>query len=237
MIPLRRPRLCRRRRRRLADRRQFPRLFAPRPRSGPRPGMGRLPRRSGGLHHRQRHHGRDLLRVCRAGQAMSDLIDLAGRVVAHYNQWITVFLMVSGLYIVIARGNMVKKLVGLSLFQTSVYLLYISAGKILGGTAPIIDPALHGLLQSAAARPHPHRHRRRHRHAWRSAWRWSCGSTRPTARSRKTRSSSGMTTVDRRAIARLAGRGAADRGAARRAGPPADGWRGWSPSSSASPCR
>ena len=48
--------------------------------------------------------------------------------------------MVSGLYIVIARGNMVKKLVGLSLFQTSVYLLYISAGKVTGGTAPIVDP-------------------------------------------------------------------------------------------------
>ncbi len=71
---------------------------------------------------------------------MNELVDLAGRLVAHYNQWITVFLMVSGLYIVIARGNMVKKLVGLSLFQTSVYLLYISAGKILGGTPPIIDP-------------------------------------------------------------------------------------------------
>lgn len=70
---------------------------------------------------------------------MNELVDLAGRLVSHYNQWITVFLMVSGLYIVIARGNMVKKLVGLSLFQTSVYLLYISAGKILGGTPPIID--------------------------------------------------------------------------------------------------
>ena len=49
--------------------------------------------------------------------------------------------MVAGLYIVIARGNMIKKLVGLSLFQTSVYLLYHLAGKILGGTAPIIDQA------------------------------------------------------------------------------------------------
>lgn len=56
----------------------------------------------------------------------------------HYNHWITIFLMVSGLYIVVARGNMVKKLVGLSLFQTSVYLLYISPGKILGGTPPIL---------------------------------------------------------------------------------------------------
>jgi multicomponent Na+:H+ antiporter subunit C len=60
-------------------------------------------------------------------------------IVAHYNHWITVFLMVSGLYIVVARGNMVKKLIGLSIFQTSVYLLFISAGKILGGTAPIIS--------------------------------------------------------------------------------------------------
>lgn len=71
---------------------------------------------------------------------MNELLDFAGRIASHYNQWVTVFLMVSGLYIVIARGNMVKKLVGLSIFQTSVYLLYISAGKILGGTPPILDP-------------------------------------------------------------------------------------------------
>lgn len=62
-------------------------------------------------------------------------------VVTHYNYLITIFLMVAGLYVVIARGNMIKKLVGLSLFQTSVYLLYIAPGKIIGGTAPIIDPA------------------------------------------------------------------------------------------------
>lgn len=58
--------------------------------------------------------------------------------VNYYNYFITLFLMSSGLYIVVARGNMVKKLVGLSLFQTSVYLLYLTPGKILGGTAPII---------------------------------------------------------------------------------------------------
>ncbi|MEO0619498.1 MAG: cation:proton antiporter subunit C [Pseudomonadota bacterium] len=60
--------------------------------------------------------------------------------VASYNHWITIFLMVAGLYTVIAKDNMIKKLVGLSLFQTSVYLLYLSPGKILGGTAPIIAP-------------------------------------------------------------------------------------------------
>ncbi len=60
----------------------------------------------------------------------------------HYvNYWAAMVLLCTGLYIVIARGNLVKKLVGLSIFQTSVYLIYISPGKILGGTAPIIDPA------------------------------------------------------------------------------------------------
>ncbi|MCX5497606.1 cation:proton antiporter subunit C [Kaistia dalseonensis] len=63
----------------------------------------------------------------------------------------TIFLMVAGLYVVIARGNMVKKLVGLSLFQSSVYLLYLLPGKILGGSAPILDPKL-----TVYANPLPH---------------------------------------------------------------------------------
>ncbi|MGH8667508.1 MAG: cation:proton antiporter subunit C [Burkholderiales bacterium] len=53
---------------------------------------------------------------------------------------VTVFLMVAGLYIVIARNNLIKKLVGLSIFQTAVYLLYIAPGKLIGGTAPIVAP-------------------------------------------------------------------------------------------------
>ena len=61
------------------------------------------------------------------------------QVLSHYNYFVTIFLMMAGLYVVIARGNMVKKLVGLSLFQSSVYLLYIAPGKIFGGTAPIVD--------------------------------------------------------------------------------------------------
>jgi multicomponent Na+:H+ antiporter subunit C len=61
-------------------------------------------------------------------------------VLGHFTYIITVFLMVAGLFIVMARGNLIKKLVGISLFQTSVYLLYITPGKLLGGTAPIIAP-------------------------------------------------------------------------------------------------
>jgi multicomponent Na+:H+ antiporter subunit C len=61
-------------------------------------------------------------------------------VASHYSYWATIFLAIAGLYIVIARGNLVKKLVGLSIFQTSVYLLYIAPGKLIGGTAPIVSP-------------------------------------------------------------------------------------------------
>ncbi len=67
-------------------------------------------------------------------------MNLVHEIVGHYNHWIIIVLMVSGLYIVVARGNMIKKLVGLSVFQTSVYLLYLSPGKIIGGTPPILSP-------------------------------------------------------------------------------------------------
>ena len=59
---------------------------------------------------------------------------------ADYNYWVTIFLMVAGLYTVAARSNMIKTLVGVGIFQTSVYLLYLSPGKILGGTPPVLDP-------------------------------------------------------------------------------------------------
>ncbi len=55
-----------------------------------------------------------------------------------YNYWIVIVLMMTGFYVVIARGNLIKKIVGLNIFQTSVFILYISMGKIDGGTAPII---------------------------------------------------------------------------------------------------
>ncbi len=58
---------------------------------------------------------------------------------SHFSYAVTVFLMIAGLYIVIARGNLIKKLVGLGIFQTSVYLLYIAPGKLIGGTAPILS--------------------------------------------------------------------------------------------------
>ena len=59
-----------------------------------------------------------------------------------YNYWIVIFLMMAGLYVVIASGNLIKKMVGLNIFQASVFLLYITMGKVEGGTAPIIEEGI-----------------------------------------------------------------------------------------------
>ena len=56
----------------------------------------------------------------------------------HYGYWMTIVLIVAGMYIVIARGNLLKKLLGLAVLQSSVYLLYIGPAKLIGGTAPIV---------------------------------------------------------------------------------------------------
>ena len=55
-----------------------------------------------------------------------------------YNYWVVIFLMMTGFYMVIARGNLIKTIIGLNIFQTSVVLLYVTMGKVKGGTAPIM---------------------------------------------------------------------------------------------------
>ena len=57
------------------------------------------------------------------------------------NYWVVVFLMMTGFYIVMSSRNLIKKMVGLGLFQTSVFILYITMGKMEGGTAPILTEA------------------------------------------------------------------------------------------------
>lgn len=57
----------------------------------------------------------------------------------HFNYWIVIFLMMMGLYMVIASSNLIKKIVGLSVFQVSVFILYITFGKITEGSPPIIN--------------------------------------------------------------------------------------------------
>lgn len=68
-----------------------------------------------------------------------------------YNYWIVIVLMMIGFYIVIAHGNLVKKLVGLTIFQTSVFVFYISIANVDGGTAPILAEEI-----SLYSNPLPH---------------------------------------------------------------------------------
>lgn len=55
-----------------------------------------------------------------------------------YNYWVFAALLMIGMYAVISKGNLVKRMIGLSIFQGAVFLLYISMDKVEGGTAPII---------------------------------------------------------------------------------------------------
>lgn len=78
-------------------------------------------------------------------------------IVGHYNYWVVIFLMMAGFYTVISHGNLIKKIAGLNIFQTSVFLLYISIGYVSEGTTPIIaegftrysNPLPHALILTA----------------------------------------------------------------------------------------
>ena len=58
----------------------------------------------------------------------------------HY--WAVIVLMMIGLYTVISRNNLVKKIMGLNIFQVSVIMFYVSIAKVRGGTPPILDDSL-----------------------------------------------------------------------------------------------
>ena len=54
-----------------------------------------------------------------------------------YHYWAFAILLMTGFYAVVAKVNLIKKLIGLTLFQAAVFLLYISVGMVEGGDAPI----------------------------------------------------------------------------------------------------
>ena len=68
-----------------------------------------------------------------------------------FNYLVVVFLMMAGFYVVIAQGNLIKKLVGLGLFQASVFILYITMGNLSGGRAPVV---VEGVTAYSSPLPH-----------------------------------------------------------------------------------
>ncbi len=76
-----------------------------------------------------------------------------------YNYWIYITLMMIGFYAVIAKGNLIKKIIGLNIFQTAVFLFYISLAVRKGSTAPILIQSTYGALTPETAtytNPLPH---------------------------------------------------------------------------------
>lgn len=70
-----------------------------------------------------------------------------------WNYWAAIVLMMVGLYTLISRQNLVKKMMGLSIFQVAVIMIYVSMGKVSGGTAPILRP---GAAPADYSNPVPH---------------------------------------------------------------------------------
>lgn len=68
------------------------------------------------------------------------MMEILGR----WNELFVIVLMMTGLYTVISSDNLVKKIIGLNLFQVSVIMFYVSMGKVAGGTAPILPADGHG---------------------------------------------------------------------------------------------
>jgi len=80
--------------------------------------------------------------------------------VAKYNFWLYIILMMIGLYAMIAKNNLVKKLVGMNIFQTAIILFYVSIGSEKGGSIPIIEHTVghagHSIIPAHYVNPLPH---------------------------------------------------------------------------------
>jgi multicomponent Na+:H+ antiporter subunit C len=77
--------------------------------------------------------------------------------VGKFNYWIYVVLILIGFYGMMAKNNLMKKLIGMNIFQWSIILFYISIGSKQGGTVPVVDPSLHPAIRAVDyINPLPH---------------------------------------------------------------------------------
>ena len=80
-------------------------------------------------------------------------------IIAKYNYWIYVVLMMIGFYAMIGKNNLVKKLLGMNIFQTAIILMFISSGVKKGGQIPVLDKQAaleHGVNSALINNPVPH---------------------------------------------------------------------------------
>ncbi len=87
---------------------------------------------------------------------MEDFIAL---VIAKYNYWLYVILMMIGFYAMIGKKNLIKKLIGMNIFQTAIILMFVSVGVKKGGAIPILDKhevLVNGIEAARIVNPLPH---------------------------------------------------------------------------------
>lgn len=78
-------------------------------------------------------------------------------VVAKYNYWVYVVLIMIGFYAMMAKNNLLKKLIGMNIFQWSIILFYVSVSAKKGASFPVVDPSLHPAIRALDyVNPLPH---------------------------------------------------------------------------------
>jgi multicomponent Na+:H+ antiporter subunit C len=84
---------------------------------------------------------------------------ILSEIIAKYNYWIYVVLMMIGFYAMIGKNNLVKKLLGMNIFQTAIILMFISSGVKKGGLIPVLDKQAvleYGVNSALINNPVPH---------------------------------------------------------------------------------
>lgn len=77
-------------------------------------------------------------------------------IAGHYDYWFIILLLVIGLYGMIMKRNLVKKLIGMTIFQASIILFYISGSIKAGATVPIINEQINNGITASYINPLPH---------------------------------------------------------------------------------
>lgn len=87
---------------------------------------------------------------------MNFLEALFGRLPGLLNYWIAIALLICGLIMVMDSRSLIKKLIGLNIFQSAVFLLFITMGKVSGGQPPILSATKVQAVISSFSNPLPH---------------------------------------------------------------------------------
>jgi len=77
-------------------------------------------------------------------------------IVGHLLYWLIILLLLVGIYGILAKQNLLKKLIGMNIFQSSIILFYVASASKRNATVPVVDPGLIGVDPANYINPLPH---------------------------------------------------------------------------------